>query len=304
MLSGYQKLGVARVDEQRVSGGANMPNGGFIKLHRSILDWEWYGDRNTRDLFIHLLLKANHEPTKWKGITVERGQTVTGRLALSKELGISERSVRTALNHLKSTNELTIKATNKYSLVTIVNYAKYQDRPCQSDQQSDQQPDTQATSNRPASDHKQEDKNIRTKEERNITPPISPPTEVVGEKRKSQSGLIRDDEALQIIGQWTENQPLRDTLMEFVKHRRAIKKPMTEYALKRLFPKLKSIAGSEEEQIEVLSQSIVNGWQGVFAPRDQQSWQSDKSGSAANATITDDEYLRMKREHEERLRRK
>ena len=109
---------------------------------------------------------------------------------------------------------------------------------------------------------------------------------------------------MQIIGQWTENQPLRDTLMEFVKHRRAIKKPMTEYALKRLFPKLKSIAGSEEEQIEVLSQSIVNGWQGVFAPRDQQSWQSDKSGSATNATITDDEYLRMKREHEERLRRK
>jgi len=140
--------------------------------------------------------------------------------------------------------------------------------------------------------------------DKDITPPISPPTEVVGEKRKSQSGLIRDDEALQIIGQWTENQPLRDTLMEFVKHRRAIKKPMTEYALKRLFPKLKSIAGSEEEQIEVLSQSIVNGWQGVFAPRDQQSWQSDKSGSAANATITDDEYLRMKREHEERLRRK
>ena len=127
MLSGHQELGVARVDEQRVSGGANMPNGGFIKLHRSILDWEWYGDRNTRDLFIHLLLKANHEPTKWKGITVERGQTVTGRLVLSKELGISERSVRTALNHLKSTNELTIKATNKYSLVTIVNYAKYQD---------------------------------------------------------------------------------------------------------------------------------------------------------------------------------
>lgn len=99
---------------------------GWISLHRQILEWEWYTDFHTKDLFIHLLLKANHQDNRWKGILVQRGQVITGRKQLAKELGFSEQSIRTSLNKLKSTNEITIEATKQYSVVTIVNYEKFQ----------------------------------------------------------------------------------------------------------------------------------------------------------------------------------
>ena len=40
---------------------------GWIKLHRQILDWEWYDDINVKVLFLHLLLTANYEDKKWQG---------------------------------------------------------------------------------------------------------------------------------------------------------------------------------------------------------------------------------------------
>lgn len=120
-------------------------NNGFITLHRKITEWEWYADGNTFRLFLHLLLKANHEPKKWKGIPVERGQCVTGRKILSKELCLTEQQIRTSINKLKSTNEITIKATNKYSVVTVVNYNVYQAK--KDKQQPTEQPTTHTTSN-------------------------------------------------------------------------------------------------------------------------------------------------------------
>ena len=102
-------------------------NSGFIVIHRKILDWEWYGDTNTVRLFLHCLLKANWENKQWQGIEIKRGSFVTGRKILAKETGLSEQQVRTSLNKLISTNEITKRTTNKYTVITINNYCKYQD---------------------------------------------------------------------------------------------------------------------------------------------------------------------------------
>jgi len=99
---------------------------GWVWLHRKIFEWEWWTDPNTRILFITLLLLANHKPGRWKGVKINRGQLITGRKKLAKITGLSEKSVRTALKRLKSTSELAIKATNRFSLITIVNYDIYQ----------------------------------------------------------------------------------------------------------------------------------------------------------------------------------
>lgn len=99
---------------------------GYVKLFRTFLNWEWYSDINASRVFLHLLLVANHEPSKWRGIDVNRGQRITSRANLSKETGLSEMEVRTALNKLKRTGELSIQTTNKYTVITINNYNKYQ----------------------------------------------------------------------------------------------------------------------------------------------------------------------------------
>ena len=99
---------------------------GWIKIHRKILDWEWYTDTNTKSVFLHLLLKANYKPSKFRGHDIGVGQVVTGRKGLASDLGLSEMQVRTSLDKLKSTSDITIKTTNQFSVVTIVNYGSYQ----------------------------------------------------------------------------------------------------------------------------------------------------------------------------------
>lgn len=99
---------------------------GYIKLFRSMTTWEWYQDANTTRVFLHLLLNANWEDSRYRGYYIPRGSVVTGLHSLSESLGISIKSVRTALKHLKSTGEVTIKTTNRFSIVTIANWEKFQ----------------------------------------------------------------------------------------------------------------------------------------------------------------------------------
>lgn len=100
---------------------------GFIKISRNILEWEWYSDPCTKSVFIHCILKANWKEKTYKGAKIKRGQFVTSLAALAEETGLSIKNVRTALDHLKATNELAIEASPKGRVITVKNYAKYQD---------------------------------------------------------------------------------------------------------------------------------------------------------------------------------
>jgi hypothetical protein len=99
---------------------------GWIKLHRQFLEWEWYDEPNTMRLFIHLILKANHKPKKYRGVTINPGQIMTGQDLLSKELGISRQQIRTALKNLESTNEITNETSAQGSIIQIVKYVDFQ----------------------------------------------------------------------------------------------------------------------------------------------------------------------------------
>lgn len=98
----------------------------FVLLNRKILEWEWYDNANVFRLFIHLIIKANHKDKSWRGIQIKRGQLVTSLGHLASELDLSVRQIRTALDHLKSTGEVKLNATNKYTVVTLVKYELYQ----------------------------------------------------------------------------------------------------------------------------------------------------------------------------------
>ena len=99
---------------------------GFVLLHRKIVDWEWYTDINTKCLFIHLILLANHKDEKWRGETVKRGTCVTSLGNLSAQTGLTFQQVRTSLKKLERTGDITIKATNKNTVIMLVKYDFYQ----------------------------------------------------------------------------------------------------------------------------------------------------------------------------------
>jgi len=99
---------------------------GYIKLHRSFRNWEWYTNKVVAHVYLHLLLCANYQPDTWHGVEVGCGQLITGRKSIAEKLGFSEQQVRTALANLQKSGYITIKPTNKYSLVTIVGWENYQ----------------------------------------------------------------------------------------------------------------------------------------------------------------------------------
>ena len=99
---------------------------GYIKAYRSMMEWDWWEDKNTFRLFMTILFLANWKDKKWRGKRIKRGQLWTSIETLSEKSGLTQRQVRTSLNKLISTNEVTNKSTNEGRLITVVNYDFYQ----------------------------------------------------------------------------------------------------------------------------------------------------------------------------------
>lgn len=109
-----------------ISKGRNVM-AGYIKIYRDILEWEWWSDINTYRLFTYMLLKANWQDSKFRGINIPKGSFVSTLDKLSRETSLTINEVRTAIKHLQSTNEITNKSHGKYTVFTINNYCLYQD---------------------------------------------------------------------------------------------------------------------------------------------------------------------------------
>lgn len=99
----------------------------WIKLHRSLTEWEWFNKSEMVQIFIYLLLKANYEDRKWQGIIIKKGQILTNYSVLQIELNISLQKARTCLERLKSTGEILVETTRKHLLITVCNFDKYQE---------------------------------------------------------------------------------------------------------------------------------------------------------------------------------
>ena len=123
---------------------------GWISLHRKFINWEWYKNTNVKTVFLHLLLMANHEDKKWQGIEIKRGQRLTSIENLAKETNLSEQNIRTAIKKLKSTGEITVKVTSRYSLITIEKYDFYQPNNYNTNTQNNTQTNILLTNNQQA----------------------------------------------------------------------------------------------------------------------------------------------------------
>lgn len=213
---------------------------GFIKIDRKILGWGWYDDPITKAVFFHLLLNANWEDGWYRGVEIKAGQVVFGRKKYAEALGISERNVRTAIEHLTKTGEIsTSKTTNRFTVITIEKWGMYQGQEQQTDQQSDQQP----TNNRPTTDHIQERKKKRKKEYKGN------PTVWISE-------IVPSDLQEVFIG-WAD---MRDR----------IKKPIaTRETVARAWAKVQKISRNPDTQKAVVEQSIDLCWASFWELKDK-----------------------------------
>lgn len=112
---------------------------GWICLHRKMLDNPVVTkDAEHLAIWIYLLLNATHEdyPAMFKGekIILKPGQLITGRKAIAERLGVNEYKVLRVINLFKSEHQIEQQTSNKNSLITIVNWEKYQDGAQQNEQ--------------------------------------------------------------------------------------------------------------------------------------------------------------------------
>lgn len=149
--------------------------GGFIKLFRQILDWEWYDDLPTCRLFIHLLLKANYAERNWHGQTIERGSCITSYATLASETGLSQEQIKRALKNLTKTGEIKRIATNKNTVICVVKYAdfqgfgfEYNEQTTNKEQAENKQKTNEQQTNNKQTTTTKEIKNKRNKESKNI----------------------------------------------------------------------------------------------------------------------------------------
>lgn len=103
---------------------------GWIKLHRKLIDNPITKNSQYFHLWVILLLRANHKQNKmmWNNnfIVIKEGQFVTGRDELNRLSGIPPTTIERILKYLENGHQIEQQKTNKYRLITIVNWKEHQ----------------------------------------------------------------------------------------------------------------------------------------------------------------------------------
>lgn len=220
---------------------------GWIKLHRKVCDcWIWQ-DRepfDKRSAWVDLLLSANHSDKKILSdgelITVKRGQILTSIRNLSMKWKWSVNKVYRYIKLLENDGMLHKESNKDRTLLTIVNYDIYQ---CLKYTNENSDEYTSETPAETVTNNKQECKEYKNDKE------------CTKNERKEHF----DDPAL------------NEAFLGYIDMRKQIKKPMTDRAVNLAIKKLHELADvpfsdelNVELAIEILNQSILNGWQGLF----------------------------------------
>lgn len=213
---------------------------GFILSHRKI--WEnpiFKGNAMRVGVWDWMLkMAAWQDTTQIVGgevVTVKRGQLCVSQSQIIEATGMPRQPLRTFLNLLEKTTTIhtqpATKATKGRTLITICKYEEYQ---------APEKANNQAST-------KEQPKSNQLKKEGN---------KLTREPKGSQ-----DAGAISILSAIVPQQLASD----FAEHRRGMKKPLTEKAAAAIVTKL----DGHRDPGAVLTDSIANGWQGVFPEKTQ-----------------------------------
>lgn len=214
---------------------------GWVSVHRQLQGhWLWEDKPfSFGQAWIDLILMANHAensfPLGKEIVTVPTGSLITSEYKLMERWGWSKTKVRRFLSLLENDSMIVKKTDRKKTTISIVNYGIFQES---------------ETTEKPKKNQKKTDKK-----------PIKNPNNNVNNDNNENNNII-----------YADNELLNNAIIAFVEHRQALKKPMSDNAIKILIGKLNKLSPDVNVQVEIINQSILNGWQGVF-PLKQESKQ-------------------------------
>jgi hypothetical protein len=164
---------------------------------------------------------------------------------------------------------LELKSNNKFTVVTIVNWGIYQEIAVVSEQQMDSKWTTREQQRNNNGTTSEQQMNTNNKENKD-------------KKEKKENKENKKD--IETAKQFFESENLNSTFLEFISMRNKIKAPMTDRAIDLAVAKLKKLATlpfsddlNEEMAIEILNNSIMNSWKGLFALKeDKRKGEADR----------------------------
>ena len=237
---------------------------GWIKIHRSIREWEFFKDKTMTYFWLYLLLNAEPEDTVKNGEPVERGSLFTSLSDLAKENRMSIQQVRTCLDNMQSNKQITRKTTNKGTKITICNYASYQDGQ-QAEQQANQHITNTQTNKQKKTPLIPPDGSLP--DPHSLSPLISPQIPIKKkEKRKGVSDDTLDEKA--------------SVDFEFVL-------VLWNTSVKRSVPKVKAITPARKEKVRLRIKEM-GGWEkakGVLAECFKKIGESDFCNGATGKWV-------------------
>ena len=169
---------------------------------------------------------------------------------LSEELGITVRQVRTAIDKLVMTNEMTNSKFAECNVFTLINYDKYQ-----------------SVTNEKANGGQTSDKRLTNRGQTSDKSRATTKEYKEREEYKEYKEIKKEEKKKQLFESpfnKIENEKLKQVLSDFKDMRKVMKKPMTEKAEQLLLNKLDNLSTDTEQQIKIIEQSIERNWLSVF----------------------------------------
>jgi len=211
-------------------------NEGWVKIYRKLLDNPIMQEPELLQLFIYLILRANHadKPFFWNSetITVKRGSVITGRFEIAKTLKQNPNTIYKRMQKLEKLGFCNIKTNSKNSLVTLLKYDYYQGGLFNENVNRN----NTVTTREQQSNTNKNDKNEKNKKPKTL---YSLPNEL-------------------------NNSQNKEAWQRWIEYRAERKKGITLSTAKLQLGKLVEYQAKGMSAIEIINQSIEKGWLGLF----------------------------------------
>lgn len=126
-----------------------MSDCGWIKLYRSILNNPFMCSADVLGTWVYILLNVAYQPEdvvfKGKRITLQPGQGLFKIRQMAKEIGVSHSKLNRNINLFKSETQIETQTSTQNTLITVVNWGKYQISETQNETQVEHEWNTSGT---------------------------------------------------------------------------------------------------------------------------------------------------------------
>ena len=147
---------------------------GWIKIHRDVLKNPWMHDADVLGIWVYILLSVVYQPEdvvfEGKRITLQPGQGLFKMRQVAKILGVSNSKLNRTVTLFKNETQIETQTTPRNTLITVVNWDKYQTGETQNETQMGHRWDTSETQtdhlpiNKRIKEIKNKEKEIKEKE--------------------------------------------------------------------------------------------------------------------------------------------